>query len=240
LVAAASAAALWGPVSASVSQNSSVSAANGSSHDAAVHPSSNAVSEWAYFDPAHGTSSHDMDLRKIVRLERGWRREGRELLWFRSGGRDYLVRDPEILNRTRALFTAHRKLDPEIEEVAKRMNAMEAREARFDRDQERLEREFERIENEREAIGERRSESRGGASRELDRQRLLQLNRTGDTIRGRMVALSTRREALDHEQAGVSRREEALDQRQSELEARTDAAMSHLCLEVLAAGRPLR
>jgi hypothetical protein len=220
LLAATSVVVLGGPLSA-----------------AAAQPSSNAVPEWAYFDPAHGTSSHNMDLRETVKLAREWRREGRPLLWFRSGGRDYLVRDPGILNRARALFEAQRKLDPEIGEFAERMKAFEAREERLDREQERFEQELERIENEREAIQERRSEGRGGTSRERDRQRLLQLNNTRETIRARMDALSTRREALDDEQAEMARQEQALDQRQSELEARSDEAMSRLCLEVLAASR---
>lgn len=178
-----------------------------------------------------------MDLREVLRLARGWRREKAELLWFRSGGREYVVRDPKILSRARVVLGDQRKLDPETEEVAKRMKAIEAREERLDREQDRLEDELERIEDEREAIGERRSERRSVVSRERDRQRLSQLGNAADSIRARMRDLNTRIEALSNEQAELSRQEQAIDERQSEIEARTDAEMSRLCLDVLAAGR---
>jgi hypothetical protein len=190
-----------------------------------------AVSEWAYFDPARGTTSYNTDLKRIVGLSRSWRREGGELLWFRNGGRDYVVRDAEILGRARAILKDQRELDPEIEAVERRTKSIETREERLEREEERLEREMDRIDNERDAIHDRRSRS------ERDRQRLSQLRSAADTIRQRMAELNVRREAIDRDLAEVSREEQALDQRHSRLEARADAAMARLCLDVLAAGR---
>lgn len=203
----------------------------------AVRPGTGVVSEWAYFNPARGTTSLNMELDRIVSLSRAWRREGGELLWFRSGGQGYLVRDPEILARARAVLQDQRDLDPEIEAAERRSKSIEAREERLDREEERLEEQLERIENERDAIHDRRSSNRGGDFRERDRQRLSELRRAADAIRERMEALSPRRKAIDDELAVVSRQEQVLDRRQQALEARSDAAMLRLCREVLAAGR---
>jgi len=212
-------------------------AALGSLSSAAASGHGNkAVPQWAYFDPVHGTTCLNMDLSRIESLARAWRRQGGELLWFQSGGRDYFVRDPGILERARAILKAQRDLDPEEAAIEKRSKSVEAREARFDREQDGLDEDLERIESERDAIHDRRSRTDGPR----DRERLSQLNRAADAIRERKAALSARRKAIYDEMAEVSRQERALDRRQSVLEARSDAAMSRLCLEVLAAGRAQR
>jgi beta-lactamase regulating signal transducer with metallopeptidase domain len=51
-------------------------------------------------------------------------KKGRDVLWFRQGGAEYVVDDPQILDEARALFPRNEKLEAEMEALGKQQEAL--------------------------------------------------------------------------------------------------------------------
>jgi hypothetical protein len=63
-----------------------------------------------------------------------------DFLWFRRGGKAYLVEDPALLKEARALFAPLRALDPEREDLRRRQEALDDREQELDQREDEVDR----------------------------------------------------------------------------------------------------
>ena len=67
-------------------------------------------------------------------------RRAADFLWFRRGGKAYLVEDPATLKQARALFAPLRALDPEREDLRRRQEALEEQDQELDRREDEVDR----------------------------------------------------------------------------------------------------
>jgi len=63
-----------------------------------------------------------------------------DFLWFRRGGKAYLVEDPATLKEARALFAPLRALDPEREELRRRQEALDEQDQELDQREDEVDR----------------------------------------------------------------------------------------------------
>jgi hypothetical protein len=157
-----------------------------------------------------------------------------DYLWFRRGGRAYLVEDAAALARAVALFEPLRALEPEQEALRERERALDRREDALDREEEDIDSAMERLEPADVDEGEGDEEGEYAApppappseADERDRQELER----------RMDDLRDRQRALQAEQRAFERDERAFDQREEKLEAEAEAKLWRLMDELVASG----
>jgi hypothetical protein len=86
-------------------------------------------------------------VERALRFKRG----DASLLWFREGGKEYIVRDPDTLAQLEAAWTPARELDVEEHELDRQRDGLE-------RKRDRLDAKRDEIKSRREAVAERESE----------------------------------------------------------------------------------
>jgi len=131
-------------------------------------------------------------------------RYGSAFLWFRRNGREYVVRDPRIVDEAAKLFEPLRKLEPDQHAVAGRVEALDREEEVFDREQEDLDADAEDL--------DQAPEDADVSEREAELER-------------RQESLSQRRSELAERQREVAKREEALDLEEEHLEEAAEASL---------------
>lgn len=89
--------------------------------------------------------STNMSLDEMLRLRRLY---SGHFLWFRRGGRDYVIRDEALLLRAKALFDPLRSLDPERADLRRRERALDRKERILDDEEEELDRLADRFDDE--------------------------------------------------------------------------------------------
>jgi hypothetical protein len=127
-------------------------------------------------------------VRRVARRFRG------DFLWLRRGGKERLLRDPEILDLAEAAFAPLREIEPARAELAGRQGRLEAEESSLDAEQEEIERDAD-------SSGDEEVE-RGGQSGLAARRR---------DVEDRMRDLQERERSLDAEERELDRREDALE-----------------------------
>lgn len=147
------------------------------------------------------------DLRRAKALRAGL--EG--LLYFRSGGATYLVRDPATLRQARAIFAPQQALGARQAELGSRQAALGARQGALGAEQGRL--------------GARQANATPGRAAELGRQQ---------------AALGRRQDVLGAEQEALGRQQAALGREQSRLSREADAKFLKLIAEAIRRGLALR
>ena len=161
----------------------------------------------------------------------GGRRErlgGGDFLWFRRGGKTWIVEDPATLARASALFEPVEALAPEQEAVHDRERALDDREQALDDEEERIEAAMERLEPEEDWDDEVEAPPRPEPTAEDDRER--------EELRRRRDELRDRQRDLHAEQRAVERDERALDKREEDLERQAEAQLRSLMDELVASG----
>src|SRR5262245_30781678 len=88
------------------------------------------------------TYATNLDLDELQRIRKA--RSG-DFVWFRRGGRAYVVTDPDVLAAVRDILRPVRALSEEQEELGARMRPFEDREEELDREEERLEERSDRL-----------------------------------------------------------------------------------------------
>jgi predicted nucleic acid-binding Zn-ribbon protein len=143
-----------------------------------------------------------------------------EFLWFRRGGRAYIVTDTAILARGREILRPSLDLSRDHEAIRVRLQPFEAREREVDNEQDRLEERLERLGH------------REDAAADEERRRLEEQER----------ALEARRRAIEADMRGIEDEERALEDRERAIEAVADAEIARLIDDALRRGlaRPLR
>lgn len=133
------------------------------------------------------------DLREAQRLQRN----GEELLWFRKGNLEYVVRDPATLERIRANYAEVTSLGSSQSAIGNRQGA---------------------IGNKQAAIGNRQAEL-GMKQAELATRRMRE-----SEADARMAELDRQQAALDKQQAELAAPMAELDRQQAELDRKMQAA----------------
>jgi chromosome segregation ATPase len=133
------------------------------------------------------------DLREAQRLQRN----GEELLWFRKGNVEYVVRDPATLERIRANYAEVTSLGNSQSAIGNRQSA---------------------IGNKQAAIGNRQAEL-GMKQAELATRRMRE-----SKADARMAELDRQQAALDKQQAELAAPMAELDRQQAELDRKMQAA----------------
>jgi hypothetical protein len=167
---------------------------------------------------AFGETSYasNVNLDDFLRIRKG--RRG-DFLWFRQGGRDYIVTDASVLAAGHEILGPVRELSREQELVSARLRPFEEREEELDREEERLEERAERL------------EGRNDRAASEERERLHTLERE----------LQARQEALRSDMSEIEAEEQKLEDREQEIERVADAKVARLIEEALRRGlaRPL-
>lgn len=153
----------------------------------------------------------NVDVDELVRLRKG---RGGDFLWFRRGGRAYVVTDPDVLAAGRDVLRPVRALSEEQEELSARLRPFEDREEALDREEERLEERSDRL------------EGRHDRASDEERDRLDALRREVDEKQRAVEANMRRFEA----------EERRLDDREREVEAVADAQVGRLIEDALRRG----
>ena len=153
----------------------------------------------------------NVDLDQLLRIRKG--RTG-DFLWFRRGGRAYLVTDPAVLAAGREILGPVRALSREQEELSARLRPFEEREDELDREEERLEERSERLEGRDDRAAKEQRERLDALGRELDE----------------------RQEAVKADMRGLEAEERRLDDREREVEAAADAELARVIEDALRRG----
>ena len=153
----------------------------------------------------------NVDLDQLLRIRKG--RTG-DFLWFRRGGRAYLVTDPAVLAAGREILGPVRALSREQEELSARLRPFEEREDELDREEERLEERSERLEGRDDRAAKEQRERLDALGRELDE----------------------RQEAVKADMRELEAEERRLDDREREVEAAADAELARLIEDALRRG----
>jgi hypothetical protein len=137
-----------------------------------------AADDTAYiFSRSGHTRIHTGELGLDAALSLKDRFEG-DFLWFRQGGRDYVISDPAALRSIAALFAPVEALDPEVRAVHDRLRPLEKRESEL------------------EDMADRLNDRDGDLTAE-ERQRLRELNRKLRELSLQMEKFEAEEERLD-------------------------------------------
>jgi hypothetical protein len=153
----------------------------------------------------------NVDLDQLLRIRKG--RTG-DFLWFRRGGRAYLVTDPAVLAAGREILGPVRALSQEQEELSARLRPFEEREEELDREEEQLEKRSDRLEGRDDRAAKEQREHLDALRRELD----------------------DKQEALRADMRELEAEERRLDDREREVEAAADAELARLIEDALRRG----
>jgi hypothetical protein len=147
------------------------------------------------------------DTKDIARARRFKQGSG-PLLWFREGGQEYIVRDPDTLAQLEAVWKPGRELDVAEAKLDRQHDSL-------DRKHDQLEAKHDALESRRDALADRESEL---AERESD-----------DSARPAARAeLARQRRELRQQQQALAGELRALEQPMTELRAQIDAIQRQL------------
>lgn len=153
----------------------------------------------------------NVDLDELLHIREG--RSG-DFLWFRRGGRAYVVTDPDVLAAGRDILRPVQVLSEEQEELSVRLRPFEDREEELDREEERLEERSDRLEGRDDRAADEEREHLDALQRQLDEKQ-------------RAVKADTRE---------LEAEERRLEDREREVEAVADAQVARLIADALRRG----
>jgi hypothetical protein len=151
-------------------------------------------------------------------------------LWFRRGGKTWLVEDAPTLERAVKLFAPLNALEPEQDALREKEQALDDRETSLDDEEERIDAAMERLEP-ADADDEQDEDAPVAAyvpSPEDERER--------DELAARLDELHAKQRELQTEQRAFDREERALDDREEKLEREAEASLWKLIDETIANG----
>jgi hypothetical protein len=137
-----------------------------------------------------------------------------DFLWFRRGGKSYVVTDAAVLDAARIALRPVDDLGREMKAVSDRLEPYEKREAEIDREDDRLDEAQDALDD------------RDDAAVESERQRL----------EARERDVESRRRKLESEMREIEAEERRLEEREREIERVADAAIERLADDALQRG----
>ncbi|WP_394687310.1 M56 family metallopeptidase [uncultured Xanthomonas sp.] len=168
----------------------------------------------------HSTMSGSSD--ELASMKRETQGDG---LWFRRGGKRYVVHDPALLARFDALFEPIGKLGAQQGELGKRQGALGREQGELGREQGKLAQE---------------AAARALARIDMDAVAAKAQANAQAALAQRQDALSAKMRALGAQQAALGRQQGELGARQGELSAQLDREVDRLFDAAIAAGNAQR
>ncbi|MCW0413679.1 M56 family metallopeptidase [Xanthomonas sacchari] len=168
----------------------------------------------------HSTMSGSSD--ELASMKRETQGDG---LWFRRGGKRYVVHDPALLARFDALFEPIGKLGVQQGELGKRQGALGREQGELGREQGKLAQE---------------AAARALARIDMDAVAAKAQANAQAALAQRQDALSAKMRALGEQQAALGRQQGELGARQGELSAQLDREVDRLFDAAIAAGNAQR
>nr|WP_295925014.1 M56 family metallopeptidase [uncultured Xanthomonas sp.] len=168
----------------------------------------------------HSTMSGSSD--ELASMKRETQGDG---LWFRRGGKRYVVHDPALLARFDALFEPIGKLGAQQGELGKRQGALGREQGELGREQGKLAQE---------------AAARALARIDMDAVAAKAQANAQAALAQRQDALSAKMRALGEQQAALGRQQGELGARQGELSAQLDREVDRLFDAAIAAGNAQR
>ncbi|KAB7768484.1 hypothetical protein CEK69_13680 [Xanthomonas sp. LMG 12462] len=168
----------------------------------------------------HSTMSGSND--ELASVKRETQGDG---LWFRRGGKRYVVHDPALLARFDALFEPIGKLGAQQGELGKRQGALGREQGELGREQGKLAQE---------------AAARALARIDMDAVAAKAQANAQAALAQRQDALSAKMRALGEQQAALGRQQGELGARQGELSAQIDREVDRLFDAAIAAGNAQR
>lgn len=154
-----------------------------------------------------GSITMSGDAKDVARA-RSFKQSSGPLLWFREGGQEYIVRDPDTLAQLDAVWKPGRELD--------------AAESRLDRQHDGLDRQHDQLETKRDQLESRRDALADRDSELADRAS------DDSTSPATRAELARQRRDLQQKRQALAGEMRALDQPMKELRAQMDAIQGQL------------
>lgn len=177
---------------------------------------------YAYLSGNGSSITMSGDSRDVPRI-RSLKQGNAPVLWFRDGGREYVVRDPDTLAQLDAIWKPSRKLDDAEA-------ALDRKEEEIDRKRDQLDARRDQLESRREALADRAADldHDDKQRRELQQQQ----QALGDEIRG----LDAPMKDLRAQTAALRRQIDALRQEQKAASAKEQVELRALFRRAITAG----
>lgn len=208
---------------------------------AAAEPGHERDHSYAYL-AGGGSITMSGDSKDVARA-RSFKQGSGPLLWFREGGQEYIVRDPDTLAQLEAVWKPGRELDAAESKLDRQHDGL-------DREHDRLDARRDALESRRDALADRESDLADresedsvtpSARAELAKQRR-NLQQQQQALAGEMRALEPPMQELRARMDALRRQLDALHRKQKLASSKEDADVRALFQRAIAAGtaRPAR
>jgi bla regulator protein blaR1 len=222
--------------------DTSSGAAQKGTRDTQKEPSLNYI---MFLDDDHTTMSGSTT---DIAHARRFKQPGEPMLWFRHGGREYVVRDPKLLDRIEALWTPVREIGDQQGKIGERQGDLGARQGAIGERQGDIGAEQGQLGERQGELGERQArlaerEARTAVdraaidreSREIDIE-MRELDKSMKALDAKMRELEKPMRELDDEMRALDGKMNALDKEMQERVARAESEMRALLEQAIASG----
>jgi len=201
--------------------------------DGASKPRGNS---YAYLSDG-GSITMSGDSKDIARA-RSFKQGSGPLLWFREGGQEYIVRDPDTLAQLEAAWKPARALDVEESKLDRQHDGLERQHDQLDSKRDQLESRREALSDRESELAERASEdSVSAATRaEIAKQRR-ELQRQQQALTGEVRALEAPMKELRGQMEVIQRQLDALRPKQKLASQAEDVEVRAVFRRAIAAGK---
>ena len=173
-----------------------------------------------FFDDHTTTMSGSM--RDIERARR-FRRSGERILWFRQGGREYVVRDTALLDRVAALWVPVNELGEQQGKLGEKQGALGAKQGELGERQGELGAEQGRLGERQGRLGERQGVLANRESRRMTERERAAFDREHETMEREMRDLDRKMEALNDRMREFDKPMRELDEQMEALNGEMEA-----------------
>ena len=180
---------------------------------------------------------------KDIDRARSFRQGGGPMLWFREGGQEYIVRDPDTLAQLEAVWKPGRELDAAEEKLDRQNDSLDGKRDQLDAKREELESRRDDLAERESDLADRASEDSVSAATkaELAKQRR-NLEQQRQALADEIRALERPMKELRSQMDAIQRQLDALHQKQKLAASKEETDARALFRRAIAAGtaRPVR
>jgi hypothetical protein len=180
---------------------------------------------------------------KDIARARSFKQGGGPMLWFREGGQEYVVRDPDTLAQLEAVWKLGRELDAAEEKLDRQNESLDSKRDQLDAKREELESRRDVLADRESDLADRASEDSvsPAAKAELAKQRR-NLQQQRQALADELRALERPMKELGSQVDAIQRQLDALHQKQKLASSKEETDVRALFRRAIAAGtaKPVR
>jgi hypothetical protein len=180
---------------------------------------------------------------KDIARARSFRQGSGPLLWFREGGQEYVVRDPDTLAQLEAVWKPGRELDVAEEKLDRQNDSLETKQNQLEAKRDQLEFRRDALADRESDVGDRESDNSASpaARAELAKQRR-NLQQQQQALAGELRALERPMKELRAQMEAIQRQLDALHLKQELASSKEETDVRALFRRAIAAGtaKPVR